>query len=174
MLSTKRLRLREITLQEYNQVKARIGLPPKVKEWDTSGFAEIEVPLEYQSFYELLEDFVDVNEDYLGCTQRPRRISIPIGKKQWKRTKVKHIHLRELHEMARLAEERRVVYVNFFNDLDNPNINNEIGFEIVDGKVVSACLFIPGEKRSFYDWNGSDLWYKQIVGLYPKKDPKLI
>ncbi len=159
MLKKSELKLKEMTPDEYMELKKKMGLPSKGVHANRDGFATIVNPLKYPTFREVLEAF--------RKTPDARRASVIVRKKDWFRLTTEQMTEDTLTEMCSIAQQKGFLYVNF-----NGGENNEIGFEYSEecGGVISANVEIPAEYRQHYDWRGSKKGFYFIFGLHIPQD----
>jgi len=158
MIFTNELKLEEISRGEYFRLKQKLNLKEREGETYNDGFAKIKKTLSYPSLRDLLYCFKE--------TPRTRRVSIQTGPRLWKRTDVSEINETTIDNFLELLGEDNIIFLSFRNGIPDSSISNEMGFQPINGELVSTRICIPGENRNFYAWNGSDNWFSQIHGIY--------
>ena len=163
MIERKRLGLREITFEAYEELMRRVG---KAKDSGlyrgTEGFAEITEPLIYRSYKELLVHFLK--------TDGARKASAMIEPGRWLEYPVRILDEETINLLVKNAVKNGFLYLSFYNQTRRKQIiNDEIGFEPIkqgESRVVSVSLKIPSNERGLYNWNGSQEKYRIIIGVY--------
>ena len=152
--------LREISFPEHLDRKRELGIPmkPGARIPAKAGFVDIEEPLVYDCFEQLLEIFKRHHNGRRASTPNPGWGDLNSKWVRCKRHKLNDKNIKTLSDLGRL---NGVLFVHFYG-----GDNNEIGFEPFNGKVVSASLIIPGSQRYNYHWKGSKKWYRHINGIY--------
>lgn len=171
MVDRKNMLLREVGLEKYIQLRNQLLLKNNVVEKDQEryGFAEIIEPLKFDSYERLLEDF--------AAFHYSRKASVKVKEPtvfkdneydsdKWVRVRKRDLDRKTIREFSKIARRNGFLYINFRN---SGPYDNEVGFELIENKIKSTNITMPGAQRRFVTWEGSKERYDIIFGLYVPK-----
>ena len=153
MLNT--IGLREVALEEYQRIHDRLGLPRMQAARATSGFAEVTCPLSYSDYKHIIIQF------YSDDGGDRASVNIRGG---W------------IHAHRETLDPSHETYFNWFlNEIElggfvqlsfKSGSHHYIQFQRVEDLVMSVYTQLPGSRRNWYIWQGSDRQYEHINAMY--------
>ena len=174
MFDTKKLMLEEITSRDYDVLRASWCLDLKSPSSDFSSrfdlrFVRIAIPLPYGSFEDVCRDALDAPSLVRRVSVRGERDS-ETGKYYWLRLYPQDQGANRTQSIEFYAAAARAAGFMCVNlKASVVGRDHEIGFEAVDGKVVSVNIKVPGDDMGKYCCDGARPFCRddRIVGLLP-------
>ena len=178
MFDTKKLMLEEITSRDYDVLRASWCLDLKSPLPDSSSrfnlrFVRIAIPLPYGSFESVCRDALDAPSLVRRVSVRGER-NPETGKYSWLRLYPQDQGANPAQNIELYAAAARAagfMCVNLKTSVVDNNVyrDHEIGFEAVDGKVVSVNIKVPGVDMGKYCCDGARPFCRddRILGLLP-------
>lgn len=163
MLDTKQFVMQEIGAEAYLELRRAWTIPYRLSDPSSyQRFARILNPFIYSDFAAVCREAVE--------TPCARRISVPLtdrgkGRDKWgEKLRLEEVAAK-LHTIIMRAERFGFLYVHFRTRVLNGN--HEMGFERLEGKVVSTNVVIPGpevRQYEFYPIKGG-IEHDKLAGL---------